>query len=281
MGVVEEVGSDVSTLRKGDFVIAPFAISDGTCVNCRNGVHTSCLGGGYWGGQSTQGETVDTGLGEALRVPLADGTLVKVPGSIDEALVPGLLSDVMGTGHHAALAAGSTVVVVGDGAVGRCGVIAAKRLGAEQIVAMSRYPDRQALALSFGATSVVAERGEERVALTQQMFGGVGADCVLECVGTEQSIQQAFDVLRPGGTVGFVGLPFGAVPPIRQMFSDNKALPGGIASVRGYIEALLPDVLSGAIEPGWVFDRTLPLADVAEGYRAMDARESVKVLLRP
>jgi hypothetical protein len=285
--VVEEVGTDVTRVRPGDVVIAPFVTSDGTCGPCRAGVQTSCVQGGFWAVGSAVGTSADGGQGEAVRVPLADGTLVAVPGGTDDALVPGLLSlsDVMGTGHHAAVSAGvgpgSTVVVVGDGAVGQCAVIAARRLGAEQVVIMSRYPDRQAMARSFGATGVIAERGEAGVALVKEAFGGIGPDVVLECVGTAESMRQAFDGLRPGGAVGFVDAPHGAKAPTRQMFAENKSLRGGIAPVRAYIEELLTDVLSGAIEPGRVFDRTLPLDDVAEGYRAMDARESVKVLLRP
>jgi threonine dehydrogenase-like Zn-dependent dehydrogenase len=286
VGVVEEVGAEVRTVKVGDFVIAPFSISDGTCQSCRNGVQTSCANGGWWG-STDDGGSADAGQGEALRVPWADGTLVALPEQPDAAQVPGLLtlSDVMGTGHHAALAAGvtkgSTVVVVGDGAVGLCGVIAAVRLGADQVVAMSRHADRQALARAFGATEVVAERGAEGVARVKELFGGLGPDAVLECVGTKESMQQAIDSLRPGGTVGYVGVPYGAELPIRQMFSENKGVRGGVASVRGYIPELLPDVLSGAIDPGRVFDLTLGLEQVAEGYRAMDERRAVKVLLRP
>ncbi|MCW2601553.1 MAG: dehydrogenase [Frankiales bacterium] len=287
IGVVEEVGADVRTLKAGDFVISPFSISDGTCANCHNGVQTSCLNGGWWGSTDSAGGSADAGQGEALRVPLADGTLVALPELPDEAQLPGLLalSDVMGTGHHAALTAGvtagSTVVVVGDGAVGLCAVIAARRLGAEQIVAMSRHASRQHLAGAFGATDIVAERGDEGVARVKELFGGIGPDAVLECVGTKESMQQAIDSVRPGGIVGYVGVPFGAELPIQQMFSENKGVRGGVASVRSYIPELLPDVLSGAIAPGQVFDLTLPLEQVADGYRAMDQREAVKVLLRP
>jgi len=287
VGVVEEAGADVRTLKVGDFVIAPFAISDGTCVNCRHGVQTSCLGGGWWGSLDSPGGTADAGQGEAVRVPLADGTLVALPEQPDASQVPGLLtlSDVMGTGHHAALAGGvtrgSTVVVVGDGAVGLCAVIAAVRLGAEQVVSMSRHAPRQELARAFGATAVVAERGEAGVAAVKELFGGIGPDAVLECVGTKESMQQAIDSVRPGGLVGYVGVPFGAELPIKQMFGDNIGVRGGVAPVRAYLPELLPDVLSGAIAPGRVFDRELPLADVADGYRAMDAREAIKVLLTP
>ena len=286
VGVVEEAGSEVSTLRPGDFVIAPFAISDGTCANCRNGVHTSCLHGGYWGTPG-DGGTADAGQGERLRVPLADGTLVALADQPDDALVPSLLtlSDVLGTGHHAALAAGvgkgSTVVVVGDGAVGLCAVLASVRLGAERVVAMSRHAPRQELARVFGASDVVAERGDEGVARVRDLFDGIGADAVLECVGTKESMQQALDSTRPGGTVGYVGVPYGAELPIRQMFSSNVGVRGGVAPVRAYIPELLPEVLAGTIDPGRVFDLELPLDRVADGYAAMDNREAIKVLLRP
>jgi threonine dehydrogenase-like Zn-dependent dehydrogenase len=287
VGVVEEVGSEVSTVAVGDFVIAPFALSDGTCVNCRNGITTSCLHGAYWGTADEQGFLVDGGQGEAARVALADGSLVAVEAP-DDALVPSLLalSDVMGTGHHAAASAGvtkgSSVVVVGDGAVGLCAVLAAQRLGAERIVAMSRHADRQALASDFGATHIVAERGEEGAAKVRDLLDGVGADAVLECVGTKESMQQAIDVTRPGGRVGYVGVPAGGPElPIRQMFGDNINVAGGVAPVRTYIPELLEDTLSGAIDPGRVFDLELPLADVAEAYAAMDERRAIKVLLRP
>jgi threonine dehydrogenase-like Zn-dependent dehydrogenase len=288
VGVVEEVGGDVRTVRTGDFVIAPFAASDGTCVHCRNGVQTSCAHGAWWGGEDEFGLPVDGGQGEYVRVPMADGTLVATPGVPDESLVPSLLtlSDVMGTGHHAALAAevkpGSTVVVVGDGAVGLCAVLAANRLGAERIIAMSRHADRQELARVFGATDIVAERGAEGVARVQELLGGIGADAVLECVGTEESMQQSLDSTRPGGRVGYVGVPNGGPElPIRKMFGDNIAVGGGVAPVRAYLPELLSDVLAGAIDPGRVFDLELPLDKVAEGYAAMDERRSIKTLLRP
>ena len=286
VGVVEEVGADVATVRAGDFVIAPFAISCGHCANCRNNVQTSCLNAGYWGNPE-DGGTADAGQGEAVRVPYADGTLVSVPGRPDGALVASLLtlSDVMGTGHHAALAAGvtrgSTVVVVGDGAVGLCGVLAANRLGAERILAMSRHEPRQRLAQAFGATEVIAERGEEGVARVRELFDGIGADAVLECVGTKESMQQALDSARPGGTVGYVGVPYGAELPIRQMFGTNVGVRGGVAPVRAYLPELLDAVLDDAINPGRVFDLELPLEQVADGYRAMDERTAIKVLLRP
>jgi hypothetical protein len=288
IGIVEDVGAEVSTLRTGDLVIAPFAISDGTCVNCRHGIQTSCLHAGFWGGDpEAEGGTADAGQGEYVRVPWADGTLVAVPGSADDSMTPSLLtlSDVMGTGHHAALAAGvgpgSTVVVVGDGAVGLCGVLASVRLGAERVVAMSRHAPRQALARAFGATDVVEERGDEGVARVRDLFDGIGADAVLECVGTKESMQQAIDSTRPGGTVGYVGAPNGAELPIRQMFGSNVGVRGGVAPVRAYMPELLQEVLAGAIDPGRVFDLELPLDEVAEGYAAMDERRAIKVLLRP
>ncbi|WP_394553492.1 zinc-dependent alcohol dehydrogenase family protein [Agromyces sp. MMS24-JH15] len=288
VGVVEAVGDDVRLVEVGDFVIAPFYVCDNTCVNCRNGVSTSCLHGGWWGSDDRAGGFADGAQGERVRVPLADGTLVVVPGPVHDDEVPGLLTlaDVMGTGHHAAVSAGvgpgSTVVVVGDGAVGLCGVIAAKRLGASEIIAMSRHRDRQDLAREFGATHIVAERGDEGVTAVRALTGGIGADCVLECVGTKESMDQALRSARPGGRVGFVGVPAGGPElPIGRMFSTNVGVVGGVAPVRGYIEELLPDVRSGAIRPGRVFDLELPLAEAPAAYVAMDERRAVKVLLRP
>ena len=289
IGVVEEIGSEVTTLAVGDFVIAPFYVCDSTCENCRNGVSTSCLHGGWWGSHDGSGSSADGGQGQRVRAPLADGTLVVVPGGqpADE-LIPHLLtlSDVMGTGHHAALAAGvregSTVAVVGDGAVGLCAVLASKRLGASRVVAMSRHEARQALARTLGATDIVPERGDERVARLKEMFGGIGPDAVLECVGTKESMDQALRSARPGGMVGFVGVPWGGPElPVRTMFDTNVGVRGGVASVRGYIEELLPGVLDGTLKPGIVFDLELPLEDVAEAYAAMDERRATKVLLRP
>ncbi len=288
VGVVEEVGAAVRTLRPGTFVIAPFAISDGTCVHCRNGVHTSCAHGAWWGSTDEQGLPIDAAQGEWVRVPLADGTLVAAPELPDEKLLPSLLTltDVMPTGHHAAVAAGvtrgSTVVVVGDGAVGLCAVLAAVRLGAERVIAMSRHAPRQAVARNFGATDVVAERGAEGVERVNELLVGLGADAVLEAVGTKESMQQALDSARPGGRVGFVGVPNGGPElPIRQMFSGNIAVGGGVAPVRAYLDELLPEVLSGSLDPGGVFDLELPLASVADAYAAMDERRSIKTLLRP
>jgi threonine dehydrogenase-like Zn-dependent dehydrogenase len=222
---------------------------------------------------------------------MADGTLVAVPGlgdGPDDKLLAGLLtlSDVMGTGHHAAVAAGvgkgSTVVVVGDGAVGQCAVIAARRLGADRIIAMSRHADRQALARDFGATDIVEARGDDGVAAVQELLGGLGADAALECVGTKESMQQAIEATRPGGRVGYVGVPAGGSElPIRQLFSSNVSVGGGVAPVRAYIPELLEDVLSGAIDPGRVFDLVLPLEQAPEAYAAMDERRSIKTMLRP
>ncbi|MGJ9412420.1 zinc-binding dehydrogenase [Aeromicrobium sp. CF4.19] len=277
IGIVERVGTDVSHVTSGDFVIAPFLYSDNTCRLCVKGVHTSCVnGGGYAGCQA-----------ELVRVPQADGTLVTVPSPVDDALVPHLLtlSDVFPTGHHAAVSAGveagSTVVVVGDGAVGLSGVLAAKRLGAATIVAMSRHEPRQEVARAFGADHVVATRGKEGAGEVKEILGGIGADSVLECVGTKDSMKQAFLSLRPGGTVGYVGMPHGVELNLPIMFATNSGLAGGVAPVRHYLDELLPDVLDGTIEPGRVFDLDVPLSDVAHAYRAMDERVAIKALLRP
>jgi threonine dehydrogenase-like Zn-dependent dehydrogenase len=281
IGVVEAVGSEVKTLEEGDLVVSPFVWSDGTCVLCREGVHTSCLHGGRYGFDG-----VDGGQGEAVRVPQADGTLVALPADPDDAVMPSLLtlSDVMGTGHHAALAAevgpGKTVAVVGDGAVGLCGVIAARRLGGEQIILLGRNPARIALAEEFGATDIVSERGDEAVERVRELTDGLGAHSVLECVGLEESTATAFRSARPGGAVGRVGVPQEAVIAEGETtFFDNVTIAGGPAPVRAYIEELLPDVLEGRIEPGRVFDRAGPLDEVPEGYRAMNDREAVKVLI--
>lgn len=283
IGVVEAVGDDVRTLKEGDLVVTPFVWSDGTCVLCREGVHTSCLHGGRYGADG-----VDGGQGEAVRVPQADGTLVTLPVDRDDALMPSLLtlSDVMATGHHAALAGrvgpGKSVAVVGDGAVGLCGVIAAKRLGAEQIIILGRHPARLALAREFGATDVVSERGEEAVERVRELTDGLGAHAALECVGYEESTRTALGIPRPGGAVGRIGIPQeDSIPDAVRTFFDNIAIAGGPAPARAYIEELMPDVLEGTIEPGRVFDRVIGLEEVPDGYRAMDEREAIKVLIEP
>ncbi|MGW3631123.1 zinc-dependent alcohol dehydrogenase family protein [Streptomyces sp. NPDC005122] len=282
LGIVEEVGPEVSGVRPGDFVVAPFVWSDGTCGFCREGLQTSCPHGGFWGEVGSDG-----GQGEAVRVPYADGTLVQLPKEAagDEKLLPGLLalSDVMSTGHHAALSArvrpGSTVAVVGDGAVGLCGVLAAHRLGAGRIIALGRHQVRTDIAREFGATDVVADRGEAAVEAVKELTGGLGAQAVLEAVGTEESMRTAISIARDGGAVGYVGVPHGgsAGIDIGQMFDRNITLAGGVAPARAYIPELLPDVLSGAIDPGLVFDRTVGLDGVPDGYRAMDDRSALKV----
>jgi threonine dehydrogenase-like Zn-dependent dehydrogenase len=281
IGVVEEVGEDVRTVAKGDLVIAPFAYSDGTCPHCLNGVQTACLNGGFFPMNG------DGGQGEAVRVPLADGTLVPVPGSgHSEEMLASLLtlSDVMATGHHAAVCAGvrsgHTVAVVGDGAVGLSGVLAAKRLGAERVIALSRHPDRQALARTFGATDVVAQRGDEATAQVLELTGGVGADATLECVGTGESMSTALSVTRPRSTVGYVGVPHGVELAVGELFYRNKGVRGGPAPARAYIPELLDDVLDDRIEPGRVFDFSTDLDGVAEAYAAMDERRAIKSLLR-
>ncbi|NRQ50772.1 zinc-dependent alcohol dehydrogenase family protein [Aeromicrobium stalagmiti] len=285
VGVVEQVGSAVSTVQPGDFVISPFTYSDNTCALCERGVHTSCRNGGFWGAPDRAGHRVDGGQGELVRVPLADGTLVATPGEPDAALVPHLLtlSDVFPTGHHAAVlagvTAGSTVAVVGDGAVGLSAVLAAKRIGAGRIVAMSRHEDRQRVATSFGADEIVSTRGKEGAKEVREMLDGIGADFVLECVGTNDSFAQAMQCARPGGRVGFVGVPHGVEVDVPGMFYRNIGIAGGVAPVRAYLEELLPDVWSGALTPGDVFDLSLPLDQVAEGYRAMDERRAIKTLL--
>ncbi|MDF2091535.1 zinc-dependent alcohol dehydrogenase family protein [Knoellia sp. 3-2P3] len=287
VGIVEEVGSEVRSLRPGDFVIAPFLYSDNTCAHCLVGMQSACQNGGGYGGRDSDGLVVDGGQGEYVRVPLADGTLVSTREVPDDSLVPSLLtlSDVMGTGWHAAVAAGvregDTVVVVGDGAVGLCGVLAAARMGAERVVAMSRHESRQRLARHFGATDIIAERGGEGEAAVLDLTDGVGADAVLECVGTGESMNTAITVARPGATVGYVGVPHGVDLPIGEMFSRNIGVAGGVAPVRQYLPRLRDDVLAGAIDPGLVFDLELPLDEVAEAYAAMDERRAIKSLVRP
>lgn len=283
IGIVEGVGTEVRTVKKGDLVVMPFAFSDGTCVFCQERLQTACLHGGFFGNRDTEGAQ-----SEALRIPQADGTLFVLPVGEDDALMPSLLtlSDVMGTGHHAAVVArvgpGKAAAVIGDGAVGLCGIIAAKRLGAEQIILMGRHPDRIALGRAFGATDIVAERGDEAIARVRELTAGLGAHAVLECVGTDQAMNTAVGIARAGGAIGRVGVPhYETVPAAQPLFYKNIIVGGGPAPVRAYIEELLPDVLEGRIEPGRVFDRTVGLDGVPDGYRAMDSRESIKVMVQP
>lgn len=288
VGVVEQVGDDVQTLAVDDFVIAPFSLADGTCQACRNGMPSACDHVTFFGSKDPDGLAVDGAQGERVRIPFADASLVVVPGPVDDAMVPHLLTlaDVMSTGHHAAVSAGvgpgSVVAVVGDGAVGLSAVLAAKRLGAERIIAMSRHADRQALARDFGATDIVAERGEAAADAIRALLDGELVDAALECVGTKESMRQALDVVRGGGRVGYVGVPAGGPElPIGELFSRNITVGGGMAPARTYIPELLPDVLAGRIQPGRVFDLELPLEEAAEAYAAMDERRAIKVLLRP
>ena len=277
VGIVEAVGSGVTTLQPGQFVVGGFYASDGTCAHCRAGFPFSCV----------RKSSFDGCQSEYIRIPQADGTLFATPEQPDDELVPHLLalSDVMSTGWHAAVTArvgpGSTVAVVGDGAVGLSAVLAARELGADRIIAMSRHASRQALARDFGATDIVAERGDDGVAVIMELTDGVGADAVCEAVGTTESMTQAVQSVRPGGMVGVVGVPHGVELPVQQMFFSNVGIKGGPASVPEYLPDLLDRVLSGKIQPGKVFDLQLPLSQVAEGYAAMDERRAIKTLLKP
>ncbi len=284
IGVVEDVGTGVRKVKKGDFVVMPFAYSDGTCPFCHEGFTTACVHGGFFGFSAEVGGA----QAEAVRIPLADGTLYVLPVREDNALLASLLtlSDVMGTGHHAAVTAkvgpGKKVAVVGDGAVGLCGVIASKRLGAEQIIILGRHPDRIALAKAFGATDVVSERGEAAVERVKNITDGHGAHSVLESVGNEQAMQTAVGITRAGGAIGRVGVPhYPGLAAWEPSFYKNITISGGAAPVRAYIDELLPDVLEGRIEPGRVFDRTIGLNEVPDGYRAMDERKAIKVMVEP
>jgi len=276
-GFVEEVGRDVTSVKPGQFVIGSFFASDNTCPHCRHGYQTSCQ----------RFEPVVGAQAPHLRVPLADGTLVATRDVPDTHMIPSLLalSDVMGTGWFAADAAnvkpGATVVVVGDGAGGLLGVLSAKQMGAARIIAMSRHESRQKLAREFGATDIVADRGDEGVERIKQLTNGVGADSVLECVGTQESMMQAIKAARPGGSVGYVGVPHGVSLDGQQLFFSHVRLHGGPAPVRNYLPKLIDLVFNGTINPGKVFDLVLPLAQVAEGYRAMDERRAIKTLLQP
>ncbi|HMT04069.1 MAG TPA: zinc-dependent alcohol dehydrogenase family protein [Solirubrobacterales bacterium] len=281
IGIVEDAGREVNSIAKGDLVIAPFAYSDGTCPHCLHGVQTACLNGGFFPLGNGDG-----GQGEAVRVPLADGTLVKVPGTgySDEMMASLLsLSDVMGTGHHAAMCArvkaGDVVAVIGDGAVGLSGVLAASRLGAERIFALSGNPDRQKLAREFGATDIVEGRGDEATEAVMELTGGIGVDATLECVGTGQSMETAISIARPLSMIGYVGVPHGVEFPVEAMFYKNRGVLGGAAPVRAYIPELLEDVLEGKINPGRVFDFRTDLGGIAEAYAAMDERRAIKSLV--
>ena len=276
-GIVEEVGSAVKNIKPGQFVIGSFATSDNTCPNCQYGYPSSC----------EQREFMSGAQAPVLRVPLADGTLVATLDIPTEEMIPSLLatSDVLGTGWFAADAAnvkpGATVVVVGDGAVGLMGILSAKQMGAERIIAMSRHKARQKLALEFGATDIVTERGDEGIARILEMTNGIGADSVLECVGTQEAMMQAIRATRKGGYVSYVGVPHEVELNSQELFFSHVHLHGGPAPVRRYLPKLIDLVLEGKINPGQVFDLILPLEQVAEGYRAMDERRAIKTLLRP
>lgn len=291
IGIVHEVGSAVTDIKVGQFVIAPFFACDNTCVHCLNGIQTSCVNIAWWGSPDSEGIPTEGGQSEYMRVPQASGTLVPVgePGFLpDDTLIPSLtaLTDVCATGFHAAYSAkvrpGATVAVVGDGAVGLSAVLAAHRLGANRIIAMSRHDDRADLARTFGATDIVASRGDEGASEVRDLLDGIGADCVLECVGTKESMNQAFASTRPGGHIGFVGVPAGGPElSINTMFSTNISVGGGMAPVRQYIPDLLTDVLEGTINPGLVFTDTFTLTDIASAYTAMDQRQTIKALVLP
>lgn len=284
VGVVTDVGAEVRTVVVGDLALAPFVYSDGTCPLCLKGVHTSCQNGGFWGSGG-----VDGGQGEAVRVPLADGTLVRLPpeaatdDGLRRALLP--LTDVLPTGHHAAVSAGvsagGTVAVVGDGAVGLCGVRAAARLGAERVILLGRHETRLEIGRRFGATDVVQERGAPAVEAVRELTGGIGADSVLECVGTSESVDTALRAVRDGGTVGWVGVPhLKKGLPGQVMFGRNVGIRGGVAPVRRYLDELLPEVVAGRLDAGAVLDLEVDLDGVGEGYARMDDRTALKAWVR-
>lgn len=283
IGIVEAVGSEVRRIKVGQLVIMPFAYSDGSCQFCEEGLHTSCVHGGFFGSPDVGGAQA-----EALRIPQADGTLYPIDVDAEDALMPSLLtlSDVMGTGHHAAVSArvarGGTAAVVGDGAVGLCGVIAARRLGAERIILLGRHQARTDLGREFGATDIVSERGAEAIAKVRELTGGFGVQSVLECVGNAGAIETSLAIVRAGGAIGRVGVPhYEAIPSAQQAFYDNVTIAGGPAPVRHYIAELLPDVLEGRIQPGRVFDSTCNLEGVPAGYSAMNERKVIKMMVRP
>ncbi len=282
MGIVEDVGSQVTTIKRGDRVIAPFAFSDGTCEFCRKGLYTNCLHGGFWA------QANDGGQAEAIRAPLADGTLVVVPKSVegDEARLKAILplTDVMGTGHYAAVAAsvhaGGTVAIVGDGAVGLCGVLAARRLGAKRIILLGHQESRLSLGRRFGATDLVTSRGEQAEREVIELTAG-GAESVLECVGTKAAMETAIAIARPGGSIGYVGVPHGEQLNLEPLFFNHIILRGGSAPVRAFLPELLADVLAGRLDPSPVLDLTVDLDGVPSGYAAMDQRKALKVMVRP
>jgi len=283
IGEVVEVGKKVSKIKKGDFVIAPFWMIDGTCLMCKQGSSMACLNGSAW----SRGD-YDGGQGEMVRVPFADASLFPFPvrKALSKKLMPALLSltDVMCTGHHAAVCAGvskgSTVAVIGDGAVGLCAVLASKRLGAKRIIHLSSHKDRAAIGKKFGATETVSERGEAALAKIKKLTKGIGVDCVLECVGTKESWDSAFGIAKEGGKIGWVGIPYGA-PEIKlaDLFGKNVGIVGGRAPAHLYIPQLLPEVLSGKLDPSAIFDKTIKLKDLDAGYKAMDQRKAIKVMI--
>ena len=281
IGVVEDVGREVRQVKRGDFVIMPFAFSDGTCEFCHEGLQTACVHGGFFGNGDVAGAQA-----EALRIPQADGTLFVLPTQDANGLLPSLLtlSDVMGTGHHALILAyakpGDSLGVVGDGAVGLSAVLAAKRLGASRIIALSRKPTRQALAREFGATDIVEERGDAAIEAVLALTGGVGVDAAAECVGTNESMKTALGIARAGGMVGAVGVPHDVDVPIGALFSRNRGIKGGGAPVRAYLPELMDDVLAGRLDPGRVFDFETDLEHIADAYAAMDERRAIKSLVR-
>jgi threonine dehydrogenase-like Zn-dependent dehydrogenase len=283
LGIVREVGTEVKHIKVGDTVVAPFSWSDGTCPACQNGITSCCWNGASWGNKETGG-----GQGEMTRVPFADTNLFVIPKNTAESMMPALLalSDVLCTGHHAAVSAGvtsgSTVAVIGDGAVGLCAVLASKRLGAKRIILMSRNESRSAVGEKFGATDVIEERGDEGVEKIRELTENVGVDCALECVGTDDSWHLAIHSTRAGGKIGYVGVPHGVTKiDITRMFRQNIGAVGGVAPVAQYIPNLISDVLSGTLDASPVFDLILPLSDLTKGYEAMDQRTAIKVLIKP